>query len=98
MDTSTVDRTRLITLSQEEQLIFAHVHDITDRKQAESELRRLSSRLLNAQEDEHRQIAYELHDELGKILVLKLHIDSIERKLHQDQSALHNALKKYCWR
>ena len=87
-------RTRLITLSQE-QLIFAHVHDITDRKQAESELRRLSSRLLNAQEDERRRIAYELHDELGQDLtVLKLHIDSIKRKLHQDQSALHNAFKE----
>ena len=87
-------RTRLITLSQE-QLIFAHVHDITDRKQAESELRRLSSRLLNAQEDERRRIAYELHDELGQDLtVLKLLIDSIKRKLHQDQSALHNAFKE----
>jgi len=87
-------RTRLITLG-EEQLIFAHVHDITDRKQAESELRRLSSRLLNAQEDERRRIAFELHDELGQDLtVLKLHIDSIKRKLHQDQSVLHKAFEE----
>jgi PAS domain S-box-containing protein len=87
-------RTQLITLG-EEQLIFAHVHDITDRKQAESELRRLSSRLLNAQEDERRRIAFELHDELGQDLtVLKLHIDSIKRKLHQDQSALHKAFEE----
>ena len=85
--------TRLFTL-QGEQLVLAHIHDITKRKQAESELRRLSSRLLNAQEDERRRIAFELHDELGQDLtVLKLHIDSIKRKLHPDQSALHKAFE-----
>ena len=77
------------------QLVLELGIDITKRKQTESELRRLSSRLLNAQEDERRRISFELHDELGQDLtVLKLHIDSIKRKLHQDQSALHNAFKE----
>ena len=50
------------------QLVLELGIDITKRKQAESELRRLSSRLLNAQEDERRRISFEFHDELGRIL------------------------------
>jgi signal transduction histidine kinase len=50
-------------------------HDITDRKRAEDELRRsrerltvLSRRLISAQESERRQLARELHDEIGQML------------------------------
>jgi PAS domain S-box-containing protein len=63
--------------------------DITGRKQAESEIRRLSSRLLNAQEAERRRIAFELHDDLGQdLLVLKLQMGSLKRKMHNNQFAL----------
>jgi signal transduction histidine kinase len=45
--------------------------------------------LLNAQEDERRRVAFELHDGLGQNLsVLKLQIGSIKKKLSKDQSLL----------
>jgi len=53
----------------------AIVRDITQRKHieqslqhSEQELKNLSSRLLQAQEQERKRIAYELHDGLGQIL------------------------------
>jgi two-component system, NarL family, sensor kinase len=45
------------------------VHDITKRKRAEEELRRLSARLLRSQDEERRKIARDLHDSTGQDLV-----------------------------
>jgi signal transduction histidine kinase len=39
--------------------------DITERKRFESALRHLSGRLLQAQDDERRKVARELHDGVG---------------------------------
>jgi PAS domain S-box-containing protein len=54
-----------------------------------AERRRLSYRFLNAQENERRRIALELHDELGQDLsVLNLQFDSLKRQLPESQIAL----------
>lgn len=64
--------------------------DITERKYAEERLAALSRRLLEVQEEERRNIALELHDEVGQSLnALKLLLDRLARSTDgQLQSAL----------
>ncbi len=73
----------------EGQIIGAVVtfRDITQRKRAEEELaasrerlRLLSRQLLAAQESERREIAINLHDEIGQVLTaLKMNLQSVQR-------------------
>jgi PAS domain S-box-containing protein len=52
--------------------------DISERKRAEQELRELSVRLLQAQDEERRRLARELHDSSGQTLVaLKSNLNTI---------------------
>ncbi|HEY1271919.1 MAG TPA: MHYT domain-containing protein [Terriglobales bacterium] len=49
-------------------LITSAIRDITDRKRVENDLRELSARLLQMQDEERRHIARELHDSTGQML------------------------------
>jgi PAS domain S-box-containing protein len=50
-------------------------------KKSEKNLRTLSNRLIMAQEDERKRIAYELHDDLGQAMVgLKIQLSGLKHK------------------
>jgi len=78
------------------------VREINERKrmekalrQSETRLRRLSSQLFNAQEEERRRLSKELHDQLGHDLVLlKSRLNSIKRKLPPHQAEPHKELSE----
>jgi len=71
--------------------------DITDRKKAEDELRhshdrlrKLSSYLQKATENERKSIAREIHDDLGQSLTaIKMEIAWLQSKIPEDQAGLY---------
>jgi PAS domain S-box-containing protein len=53
------------------------IRDITERKRTAEELRRLTARLLEVQEEERRQVAYDIHDGIGQLLTAaSMHVES----------------------
>ena len=72
-------------------------HDIRDRKQVETELRKLSARLLNMQDEERRNMARELHDSViqglaAAVINLSLMKDSLQLS-PEAQKTLDETLK-----
>ena len=58
--------------------------DITKRKQVEQELRVLSGRLLNLQDEERRRFARDLHDSVGQLLAgATMNLSLVQKKLSQ---------------
>ena len=82
----------LVSAADNEHLVFdiGNVIDITEQKRIEKNLRKsekelhvLSYMLINAQEDERKRIASELHDGLGQHLsAVKFEVESCVKMLH----------------
>jgi len=76
--------------------------EIKERKQietalgkSEKKLRLLSNKLINAQEDERKRIAMELHDELGQSLIgLKFHLSSFPIKDRSNPKGLKDEIEQ----
>ncbi len=77
-------------------LVLVHLDDITPRKQAEEallqsrrELRRLSSRLLSAAEQERKRMARDLHDSIGQHLTaIKFNAENILTLIDQGREEM----------
>jgi PAS domain S-box-containing protein len=82
---------------------FAMYRDITERKEAEAALQALSIRLMEVQEAERRNLARELHDEIGQLLtslrlLLRLSGDSrpdaLQNRFEQARTIVDNLLAR----
>lgn len=77
------------------------MRDMTERKRVEEQLRNsrellrnLSAHLQSVREEERRQIASEIHDELGQILTaLKLDLSWLKRRLMKDDNELKSSVQ-----
>jgi len=68
--------------------------DITARKQTEETLSILSGRLINAQEEERRRIARELHDDLNqRMALLSIELEQLGQKIPERQSELREDVR-----
>jgi PAS domain S-box-containing protein len=90
--------------------VIGYSIDVTERRQAEEELRNfserlqaLSRRLVQVQEEERRHLARELHDEIGQLLTglqlilertLELSPDAARPKLAEAQGVLESLLRR----
>jgi two-component system sensor histidine kinase UhpB len=67
------------------------VHQLEERNR---ELRALSERAINAQEDERKRIALSLHDDTGQALsMLIIHLEQLQKGLPPELSELHVRLE-----
>lgn len=67
--------------------------EVTERKRAEERLRRLSSRILQIQEEERKRISRELHDEVGQALTAAIvSLSVLEKKVARQGKALREKI------
>ena len=61
---------------------LAYMRDVTARRQAEEDIRHLSRRLIEGNEEERKRVAADLHDEFGQALTaLHMGVESLQENL-----------------
>lgn len=76
-------------------LVSSAIRDITQRKQAEENLRELSARLLQLQDEERRRIARELHDSTGQLLAaLNMSLMPLQENEHRLEPEARKAINE----
>ena len=64
--------------------------DVTERKLAQDALQMFSRQLIEAQEDERRRIARELHDQIGQVLTaVKMNLHAVQRVCDTKEAGAH---------
>jgi two-component system CheB/CheR fusion protein len=89
-------RWALLEQNDAEPVILEINRDISDQKQSEETLRRLSAYLMTLQDEERRRIARELHDSTGqKLAAAKLQLDTIVKSgnLKSHEKALRETVE-----
>ena len=62
--------------------------------QSQQELRALTARLINTQEEERRRVARELHDDLGqRLAMVQMDLEQVPKRLAADPATLDSQLK-----
>ena len=75
--------------------VLVTLEDVTRRRQAEEELRNLGGRLINAQEEERKRLARELHDDVSQSLaLLSLEIAQMRPEILNGQDVLKNTVER----
>jgi len=75
--------------------ILVTLEDVTRRRQAEEELRNIGGRLINAQEEERKRLARELHDDVSqRLALLSLEIEQMGHEILTSQNGLKKTVER----